>query len=854
MPICSKRLRRCASAVLVAVAAACAGKPSSDAPRGYTVTVTVSGVAGAGLVLQVNGGDDLGIPADGTYRFARGLLSGQAYAVTVAHHPAAPAQVCEVTGAQGTMADGGADVSVACYSAWRQVSTGSSLSAGIRPDGTLWTWGGNTRGGLGDGTTSASAEPVPLATTATWTAACAGYSHVVALGSDRTLWSWGSNYTGQLGDGTTLAHGSPAQVGSASDWRRVSAAGYLDYADGDGGHALALKEDGTLWAWGANRSGQLGNGTIVDSNAPIQIGTDTDWAEVWAGQEASFALKRDGSLWAWGRNADGQLGIGSTTEAHRPAQVGTATTWTAVAPGRIHTAALQQDGTLWTWGGNWDGALGNATTTARTTPGQVGSATWRAVAAGGYSNDSAGSLYNHTLAVRSDGTLWAWGSNNLGQLGTGGGEGATCERREDAVPARPCALSPVQVGTEADWAAPLAAVDHSLALKANGTLRAWGRNASGELGTGRAPEQVAPARVGVDRDWASVSTGGLHTLALKEDGSLWAWGDDASGQLGRGSFTGSSADPVQVGTATTWTGIAAGGAHSLAVQRSGRVWSWGRGSEAQLWFGMPARWAIPVDWSNVSSSVGAFSAVGAGDRFSLVLRTDGALMSVGADFDGQLGIGTTATARTALQQVQHGEVWAAVAAGFAHVLAREDRGQLWSWGSNWDGQTGTSTTTGQILWPTPVGDDADWAALAAGKAHSLAVKTGGSLWAWGSNASGQLGVPGVTEARAPARVGTGTAWAAVAAGTAHSLAVRTDGTLWAWGANASGQLGTGRGSPSAASAPAQVGTGADWAAVFAGGDCSLARRRDGTLWGWGANGSGQLGLGPVHPQTPVRVP
>src|SRR5439155_1562430 len=188
----------------------------------------------------------------------------------------------------------------------------------------------------------------------------AGDTHTVALKSDGTLWAWGLNAYGQLGDGTTSRdRASPVAVGADSNWSAVAA------GKGENGraHTVALKTDGTLWAWGHNGFGELGDGTPLSRSSPVQVGSTTDWMVVCAGASHTVALKSHGTLWAWGINVDGQLGDGTTaTQRLEPVQVGTATNWAAVAAGVSHTVALKADGTLWAWGQNTFGQLGAGTT------------------------------------------------------------------------------------------------------------------------------------------------------------------------------------------------------------------------------------------------------------------------------------------------------------------------------------------------------------------------------------------------------------------------------------------------------------------------------------------------------------
>ncbi len=342
----------------------------------------------------------------------------------------------------------------------------------------------------------------------------AGSAHSLLLKQNGTLWAWGNNQSGQLGDGdwsTTDKH-SPVQVGTSMDWVAVTAGGW---------HALGIKSDGTLWAWGNNQSGQLG--TTTDKHSPVQVGTSTDWVAVSAGGPHTLGLKSDGTLWAWGYNNYGQLGDGSTTNSSSPVQVGTSTDWIAVTAGEDHTLGIKSDGTLWAWGMNIHGQLGDGdwSTTDKHSPVQVGSSTdWMAVNAGSF----------HTLGIKSDGTLWAWGMNEWGQLG----DGTTTDKR-----------SPVQVGSSTDWVAVTAGGRHTLGLKSDGTLWAWGANIYGGLGDGTTTDKHSPVQVGSSTDWVAVNAGSGHTLGIKIGGTLWAWGYNRYGLLGDGT-TSDSYNPVQI--------------------------------------------------------------------------------------------------------------------------------------------------------------------------------------------------------------------------------------------------------------------------------------------------------------------
>ena len=253
---------------------------------------------------------------------------------------------------------------------------------------------------------------------------------------------------------------------------------------------MALKQDGTLWAWGHNWKGQLGDGTTVNKNIPVQIGTDT-WQAVAAGYSHTVALKQDGTLWAWGDNEHGQLGDGTTVNKNIPVQIGEESAWQAVATWGSHTVALKQDGTLWAWGHNWKGQLGDGIIVNKTSPVQIGTDTWQAVAAGS----------DHTVVLKDDGTLWAWGDNEAGQLG----DETTVNKN-----------IPVQIGEESAWQAVAAGVDHTVALKDDGTLWAWGDNEAGQLGDGTQENKTSPVQISLP----ATPTGWIVTPSAGEHGSI----------------------------------------------------------------------------------------------------------------------------------------------------------------------------------------------------------------------------------------------------------------------------------------------------------------------------------------------
>ncbi|MCH8844551.1 MAG: beta-propeller fold lactonase family protein [SAR324 cluster bacterium] len=371
----------------------------------------------------------------------------------------------------------------------------------------------------------------------------AGWDHTVAIKNDGTLWVWGGNNFGQLGDGTTTATATPTKLGTDSDWLAVEAGNSF---------TIAIKDDGTLWAWGLNDNGQLGNGTSDSASMPMQAGTDTDWSVLSAGNRHALAIKNDGALWGWGSNENGQLGDGTTTDSPSPIQIGAGTSWSAISAGFAHSVALRNDGTLWTWGANTYGQLGDGTNSDSTIPIMITGTNWFAISAGDY----------HNVALKSDGTLWSWGQNWYGQLG----DGTTITKAWAGDGTHPITgfitfdnSYPLRIGTYTDWNLISAGSGHSIAIKNDGRLWAWGLNVNGQLVDGTTFNNLLPLPVGPEsffpnilpkHPWAEIAAGSYHTIGLRTDGTLWSWGWNGSGQLGDGTTesTGGGSSP----TNPTW--------------------------------------------------------------------------------------------------------------------------------------------------------------------------------------------------------------------------------------------------------------------------------------------------------------
>ena len=370
-------------------------------------------------------------------RFANKLNYGAAYNISVTP----PANVnCIVQHGSGTMTSAPVtSANIFCGpKAWKQVAAGFSISDGIATDGTLWTWGANYQGTLGlSANLNAQFTPIQIGTDNQWKQVATGINFSVAIKNDGTLWAWGNIAVGTygLGDGTTNALSVPTQIGAATDWAQVAAT-YEGIA--------ALKTNGTLWGWGYNLALSAA-GVLV----PTQVGTANDWLSINGGGTDYVLIKQNHTGWAWG-----SMFMGAT-----PTQLDSATDWASGASGDLDLFVIKQNGSLWGMGYNPDGELGDGTQVDKTALTQIGAGiVWKQISPGEY----------HTAAVATNGNLYTWGLNNSGQLGTGNNANS---------------LVPVLVG--GGYAATTGAIgDLTFGLKNDQSLWSWGSFGTYALGYG----------------------------------------------------------------------------------------------------------------------------------------------------------------------------------------------------------------------------------------------------------------------------------------------------------------------------------------------------------------------------------
>jgi gliding motility-associated-like protein len=346
-----------------------------------------------------------------------------------------------------------------------------------------------------------------------WKTVKSGDFHTLAIKTDGTLWAWGNNNYGQLGDGTTTNKNIPTKIGNSNDWQFIFPGDHSSFA---------IKYDGSLWAWGINTYGILGDGSIINKNTPTRIGNDFDWKFVSNNAYNTLAQKNDNSIWAWGSNSNGTLGNGSNTDSLIPVQVGNETSWKSISAGALFSTGIKNDGTIWAWGFGTYGELGNGNLGNVNTPTQIGNSNnWASISAS----------YHTILAKKNDGTLWGWGLNKYGELG----DGTKIQKN-----------FPIQVGTSSDWDIIGTGPGNSYGIKTNGTLWTWGDNSAGQLGNGNFNNNYIPNQIVTNFSIKDISLGNLSATILTAQKDLYSWGNNEQGQFGNGQYSIQNNTPLKI--------------------------------------------------------------------------------------------------------------------------------------------------------------------------------------------------------------------------------------------------------------------------------------------------------------------
>jgi alpha-tubulin suppressor-like RCC1 family protein len=629
--------------------------------------------------------------------------------------------------------------------------------------------------------------------TSSWTQISAGDFHAYAIRTGGGLFAWGKNDQGQLGlsIATTIHRSSPVQIG-AGTWSVISAGNSF---------GAAITTAGNLQTTGLNNNGQQGAGTTVGRSAFTSVGSSS-WTAVNAGATSLIGTTISNITFVWGTNTSGQLGLGDTANRSSPVQLGSNlatgmyqtvypipvivttysnTSWTQVSVGDSFTVGLDNAGRLFAWGLNTTGQLGDGTTIntmpTKSSPSQIATTassftfintsspvqvstgtSWNAVAAGG----------THTVAVKSDGTLWSWGINTFGQVGSG----STVAQ-----------YVPKQVDILNSFTSVAAGNDFSVAINTNYSLWRWGFNSSTDIVS---PHRSNALQLGTD-SWNVISAGGNTAVVINSLGVLYGWGRITTDD---GFAFNLPVNPITWAAGSSYTQVNAGDRFIHAIDSNYRLLAYGLNSVGQLGDSTTVTRSSPVqigsvyNWSIIGGGIGATP------------MHAGALYLTGLNSSGQLGLGDVASRSSPVQLPATNQPlfnfpvrigisrWSQISAGYSHSMAIRDDNTLWGWGLNASGQLGDSSVISRNS-PVQIGTSS-WIAISAGASHTSAIKLGDTLWSWGLNTRGQLGDNTTVNKSSPVQVGTGY-WNNVTAGASHTTALADNNTLYIWGDDNFGQ-------------------------------------------------------------------
>lgn len=789
------------------------------------------------------------------------------------------------------------------------LTAGAQHSLMIKNDGTVWAWGDNQYGQLGDDSTRCSNRVVKVKGLTEIVSVAGGKDHSLALMSDGTVWAWGSNSSGQLGTGDKQDSLHPVLVPGLSNITAISAGN---------GNSMALTAEGIVYGWGAG----LGNIPILIEGLPgienisagyiygAAVATDgsvffivpnqvssgdfsiyqvpnlSDVTEICSVAGVFAAVKSDGTVWIWMDETEQIPGLNSII---------------SIAGGAEHIVALASDGKVWTFGSNEYGQLGIEAKDNEYSVQVPGLSGVDVVAAGEH----------HSLAMTGDGSVWTWGANGAGQLGDGSNSssGIPFELAIDNIPPTiPMNLKVISHTEESlilEWEhsnayTGLAGYDiyrnaeaigktientfsdsgleknqvYEYYVKAVDVIGNFSDESNHVFFDNLPPSPPTNLEANtikatiVDLKWAASSDNDeIAGYEVYRNSELVATvAADKTEYVDHGlqaettySYTvracdraGNRSKPSRdLNIVTEQRGVcshllAAGSLHSMVIKNDNSLWTWGNNSNGQLGDGSFTGRPLPKLVQGIVQPV----SISGGDRYSLALDQNGSLWAWGSNSCGQLGNGNREN-RNIPELIGGISGVIEMSAGYNHSLAVVEDGTVWGWGSNESSQLGDCGDRVCTV-PQKIEGLAGCAAVAAGSNHSVALQEDGKVLAWGSNAYGQLGNGGKQSSRIPVNVNGLAEVDELSAGREHNLALRKDGTVWAWGSNSDGQLGNGDGHDS--SIPVQVHGITGVVSVKAGGRSSMALREDGSVWTWGDNYRGQLGNGNnIDSKVPVKV-
>ncbi|MDB4602745.1 hypothetical protein OAH71_02415 [Euryarchaeota archaeon] len=841
-------------------------------------------------------------------------------------------------------------------------SQGGKHSCAILADGTVNCWGRNYHGQLGDGTNTRRLSPVttlidynnqyvqvfendfdndgiynifePIRNSNTLSA---GYQSSCAIISDGSVNCWGMNTNGQLGDGTTTNRSVATPVlglDNGAVWVEVS----------EGNHACAILDNGSVYCWGQNSAGQLGDGSFVERLTPVQVNGlgDERATKLALGQYHSCALMERGEVRCWGGNSQGQLGDGTTFG--RPSASATSSLSTnndnavSIVAGEQHTCALLQDGGVSCWGWNYGGQLGIGSEISQSSPQET------TLTSNGSSAISLAAGSYHTCAILQDGNVHCWGLNSNGALG----DGTIVDRNASQV-----SLT-VDLGSGRTATKISAGMAHTCAHLDNDTVSCWGWNDDSQIGDGTTIDRLNPVNIytGYFRTVRDISVGWTHTCALLDNGGIKCWGDDSAGQIGIGSTSGvdvSSPEYTSIKSTRTIESMGLGQSHTCFLLDTNELKCWGTNGEGQLGNGTSSSTvqyssainpnlpesAIPISVTAGPRDVGNIQSYG---NTCVLTSNDGVYCwgSYLVEYDGNGNSHTTPTkipqsddfvelvqaSHTAcainkssavfcwgrnidyllnsnnrsndsytpvLIEIDNSTMYASnIYAGGRGICAKLLNSSVVCWGANSHSNLGVSTSQNSGFQdthlPSPTliqgfGSHSEISDMALGGGHSCILFENGSVTCFGTNEWNQMGVPTTGQSSVNSPLNHSSPIKSIQAGGSHTCAIDENDTMLCWGRRGHGELGDGVTShtsyPGFGTRPwsdstlthphigkvSQIALGQAHTCAVIAGDSALVNNQGNTVsyndsaaYCWGYGGSGNLGNNATsNVATPVSV-
>lgn len=682
------------------------------------------------------------------------------------------------------------------------VSIASSSACALKKDGTVWCWGADGNGQLGNGatTTTTQSTPVKVNTINDAVQISVGNNYACALRKAGSVWCWGSNNLGKFGNGTSTSSDIPVKGPSYEDFQFISMGANT---------SCGIRQNGEAWCWGSGGTGQLGNGGTADSFLPVKVSNISNFVHLNVSTSSGVCgVVRDGKGYCWGTETNGEFGNGATSGLQTvPSEVSNITDFVKISLRPNYACGLRGNGQIWCWGNDGaHGKLGNGPSVGNSdVPSQV-------VNIDDFIDVEGGNLF--ACGIRKNGEAWCWGEDTNGRLGNGPTITANMDSPYKVIGANFIKMksylatiaitdtTPIKTTASVSTRDKIAGGLHSVcAIKPDTSLYCWGSDVDGQLGNGDAvtADQHSPYPVFTEDSlgWNSVSGGKLiesgsgHYCGIKTDGTAWCWGRGTAGQLGNGT-TSASAIPVKITSTESWSIIRAAAGHSCGIKADGSAWCWGKGTEGQLGNNSASSSNIPVQ---ISSNTG-WKDIDLGSDNTCGIKTDGTLWCWGLAANGRLGLGSSVTtSQTSPQQVGKDTDWSSVYLGAGTACAIKLDGTAWCWGRNNNGILGTgSNTPAEHDTPQLLRDPGPWMKVVPPYAstHNCGIKMDGSAWCWGSDANGRLGNgPTITAIQyLPYPVSGGGIWKDITVGDT-SCGIKSDDSVWCWASDTNGKIGNG---------------------------------------------------------------